>query len=91
MADDMPPKISKHDPGWLLRALGLSPRALLLVALLTLAVWWYFYNEGMALNTMDTAVVVLALALVAAACRAVGNTLRRLWTGDRGKPGGVPK
>ena len=46
MADD-PPETFKPASGGLFGALGLSPKALLLVTLLALLVWWYFLNQGM--------------------------------------------
>jgi ammonia channel protein AmtB len=80
---------SNSVPGGLLGALGLSPRLLLLVALLTLMVWWYFQNQGMALTPTETAVVVLVLAVAAAAGRAALSLVRRLRAPARGKQGGT--
>lgn len=89
-ADD-PPETSKPAPGGLLGALGLSPKALLLVALLALLVWLYFQNQGMALTASETATVVLALALAVAAARAVWGLLQRFLAPASGKPGETPK
>jgi hypothetical protein len=88
-----PRKTSKpgSGPGGLLGALGLSPKALLLVTLLALLVWWYYQNLDMTLTTTETAVVVLGLALAVAAGRAAWSLLQRLRTRAPGKPGGTLK
>jgi hypothetical protein len=75
--------------GGLLGALSLSPRLLLLIALLALLVWWYFQNQGMTLTPTETAVVVLILAVAAAAGRAALSLVRRLRAPERGKQGGT--
>ena len=76
MAKDAPGS-AKSTWGGLLDAVGLPPGALLAVALLAVGVWWYFQNQGMPLTTPETAVVVLALALLVAAARAAIGLLRR--------------
>jgi hypothetical protein len=76
MAKDQPETVKPAMAG-LLGALGLSPRALLAVALLAILVWWYFQSQGMPLDTSETAVVVLALALLIVGARAVLGLLRR--------------
>jgi hypothetical protein len=90
---EKPPATPKSgsEPGGLLGALGISPKTLLLVALLALLVWWYFRNQGMELNTTETAVVVLGLALAAVAARAAWGLLRRCRSPAVGKPGETPK
>jgi len=55
----------------LLGAFGLSRKALLAVALLAVVVWWYHQSVHQTLNTWETAVVVLALALVVAGAQTV--------------------
>ena len=88
-----PPKTSKpgSGPGGLLGALGLSPKALLLVTLLALLVWWYYQSQDSALTTTETAVVVLGLALAVAASRAACSLLQRLRTRAPRQPGGTPE
>jgi hypothetical protein len=54
------------DPSKVLRAFGLSRKVLLAVALLAVVAWWYHQVVHQTLNTWETAVVVLALALVVA-------------------------
>ncbi|MGO9420817.1 hypothetical protein [Roseiarcus sp.] len=78
MAED-PPETEKSAMGGLLGALGLSPKALLAVTLLAVAVWWYWRSQGpdMQLSNSETAVIVLALALVFVGVRAVFGLLRR--------------
>ena len=61
----------------LLGAFGLSRGALLAVALLAVAVWWYFQSADQPLNTWETAVVVLALALLVTGARTVFGLLCR--------------
>ena len=91
MAEHLP-ETSKPGAGprGLLGALGLSPKAVLLVSLLALLVWWYFQNHGMALTTTETAVVVLSLALAVCACRAIWGVLQRVRMPAPGKTGGKP-
>jgi hypothetical protein len=90
---ETPPEMSKPGSGTgdLLGALGLSPKALLLVTLLALLVWWYFQNQGMALTTTETAVVVLGLAIAVAVGRAAWGLLQRLRRPAPGKPRGTPE
>ena len=76
MAED-PLETAKSATGGLLDALGLPPKALLAVTLLAVVVWWYFQNQGMPLTTSETAVVVLALALLMVGARAVFALVRR--------------
>ncbi len=76
MAED-PLETAKSATGGLLGALGLSPRALLAVALLAVAVWGYFQSQGMPLSTSETAVVVLALALLVVGAEALFGLIRR--------------
>jgi hypothetical protein len=54
------------DPSKVLRAFGLSRKVLLAVALLAVVAWWYHQVVHQTLNTRETAVVVLTLALVVA-------------------------
>jgi H+/gluconate symporter-like permease len=76
MAGD-PLEVVKSATGGLLGAFGLSPKALLAVTLLAVVVWGYFQNRGMPLTTSETAVVVLALALLVVGARAVFGLFRR--------------
>jgi hypothetical protein len=78
MAEDRP-ETEKSAVGGLLGALGLSPKALLAVALLAVAVWWYWQSQGqdMQLSNSETVVIVLALALIVVGVRAVFGLLRR--------------
>jgi hypothetical protein len=59
---------------------------LLAVALLAVVAWWYHQVVHQTLNTWETAVVVLALALVVAGAQTVFRVLRR-----SSNPGGHPK
>ena len=76
MAEDRP-EAAKSATGGLLGAVNLPPKALLAVAVLAVAVWWYFQSHDMPLDNWETAVVVLALALLFAAARAVFGLFRR--------------
>jgi hypothetical protein len=68
----------KHTRGaGLLGAFGLSRKVLLAVALLAVVAWWYHQVVHQTLNTWETAVVVLALALVVAGAQTVFRVLRR--------------
>jgi hypothetical protein len=91
MAEDLP-EASKPGAGLgVFGALGLSPKACLVVGLLALLVWWYFQNQGMALTSAETAVVVLGLALALVVGRTVWGRIRRLRAPTPGKTGGMPK
>ena len=77
MAENSPEKPKEAPPGGLwLGALGLSPSLLLVVALLALLVWWFYDANGMPLTLPETAVVVLAIALVVFLCRLAWRGLR---------------
>ena len=92
MAENPPERSSSATRGGgLLGALGLSPKALLLVALLALLAWWYFQNHDMQLDTDETAVVVLGLALAVAAGRVVRGLVRRRRPPTRANPDEAPE
>ena len=71
------PETGESASAGLLGAFGLSRGALLAVALIAVAVWWYFQSADQPLNTWETAVVVLALALLVTGARTVFGLLRR--------------
>lgn len=64
----------KKSRGGILGLLGLPPIALLVVAGLTLIVWWYYERTGAGLNLGETAAVVVGFAGLVA----ISLTLLRL-------------
>ncbi len=62
----------------MLQILGLSPTTLLVVAGLTFIVWWYYRAAGDTLETSETAVVVVGLAILTALCQALWRLCCRL-------------